>query len=142
MFSVPIAPVAGLVSYTLDLAGSFSNGSPNDGGSLSMAAPNTLGVLEGRFNGTTSIDGIGGPAAFPAFVSSTYGPFASAGTYDCSLLGACTSMQARLSFLGSGGTDAFSFTGRFEITPVPVPAALWLSGSALGLLGWMRRRAT
>lgn len=140
-FSSPVAPaLTGLVNYTLDLAGSFSNGSPNNGGSLAMAAPNTLGVLEGRFNGTTSIDGIGGPAVFPALVSSTYGPFASSGTYDCSLIGACTSMQARLSFLGSGGADAYNFTGRFEITPVPVPAAVWLLGSALGLLGVVRRR--
>ncbi len=28
------------------------------------------------------------------------------------------------------------------IAPIPVPAAVWLFGSALGLLGWVRRRAT
>ena len=28
------------------------------------------------------------------------------------------------------------------IVPVPVPAAVWLFGSAIGLLGWMRRRAS
>ena len=27
-----------------------------------------------------------------------------------------------------------------EFTPVPIPASVWLFGSALGLLGWMRRR--
>jgi len=27
------------------------------------------------------------------------------------------------------------------LTPIPVPAAVWLFGSALGLIGWMRRRA-
>ena len=26
------------------------------------------------------------------------------------------------------------------LTAVPVPAAVWLFGSALGMLGWMRRR--
>jgi len=30
----------------------------------------------------------------------------------------------------------------FEATPVPVPAAAWLFGSALGLVGWLRRHQT
>ncbi len=25
---------------------------------------------------------------------------------------------------------------------VPIPAAVWLFGSALGVMGWMRRKAT
>lgn len=40
--------------------------------------------------------------------------------------------------LPEGSTDDWLVTA----TIVPVPAAVWLFGSALGLLGWMRRRAT
>lgn len=144
-FSSPVAPpIAGPASYSLDLAGSFTDGSPLNGGSLSMAAPNTMGVLEGILNGTTVIAGIGTglvDAAGPPN-SATYGPFATSGPYDCSLIGGCTSFGVRLAFLGSGSADAYSFTGRFEITEaVPVPAAVWLLGSALGALGFVRRRA-
>jgi len=32
-------------------------------------------------------------------------------------------------------------TGALNIAVIPVPAAVWLFGSALGLLGWVRRRA-
>lgn len=42
----------------------------------------------------------------------------------------------------SGGAD-FDFTGEFgtsEVAFVPIPAAVWLFGSGLGFLGWMRRR--
>lgn len=39
------------------------------------------------------------------------------------------------SFSGVVGIDV-------NVSVVPVPAAVWLMGSAVGLLGWMRRRAT
>ena len=43
-----------------------------------------------------------------------------------------------LGLAGSGGAGFFD-DATFQI--VPVPAAVWLFGSALGLLGWVRRRA-
>lgn len=43
-----------------------------------------------------------------------------------------------LTFAESGNT-AYMIEG--TIVPIPVPAAVWLFGSAIGLLGWMRRRA-
>ena len=33
------------------------------------------------------------------------------------------------------------FGYQLTFTPIPVPAAVWLFGSALGLLGWIRRKA-
>lgn len=147
-FTSPIVPtISGMANYNLSLAGSFTNGTPNNGGSFTMAAPNTLGVFEALLNATTSIDGMGGTGTTsflpgpPGSVGFGYSDVS--GTYDCSVLGGCTSFQSRLSFLGTGSFDAYSFTGSFEITEaVPLPAAVWLLGSALGVIGVLRRRAS
>ena len=40
------------------------------------------------------------------------------------------------------GVDANGNEQAFLLTAVPVPAAVWLFGSALGMLGWVRRRKT
>jgi hypothetical protein len=47
-----------------------------------------------------------------------------------------------LFFYVDNGTNGQDFVRiRMDVLPVPVPAAAWLFGSALGLLGWMRRKA-
>ena len=43
-------------------------------------------------------------------------------------------------FLGGFDSNKFTSSGTAHTT-VPIPAAAWLFGSALGLLGWVRRRA-
>jgi len=59
-------------------------------------------------------------------------------------LGGCTfSESVYISLLEPFlGVEAGSFsTSGTATTTIPVPAAAWLFGSALGLLGWVRRRA-
>lgn len=48
----------------------------------------------------------------------------------------CIALFAAVTTEGQGGG-----TGTWTITTVPIPAALWLFASALGLLGWGRRKA-
>ena len=44
-------------------------------------------------------------------------------------------------FYNHGGNDAAGIY-MVRTSAVPVPAALWLFGSGLGLLGWMRRKVS
>ncbi len=45
-------------------------------------------------------------------------------------------------FLGQGNTRSVSAVRSGDVgAQVPIPAAAWLFGSALGLLGWMQRKA-
>ncbi|MEZ5565714.1 MAG: PEP-CTERM sorting domain-containing protein [Gammaproteobacteria bacterium] len=49
---------------------------------------------------------------------------------------------ATTSLLSSNFNLVDTTAGHFLVRPVPVPATVWLFGSALGLLGWARRRIT
>jgi len=42
----------------------------------------------------------------------------------------------------STGAPVWNYWSTLSVTAIPIPAAAWLFGSALVLLGWLRRRAT
>jgi hypothetical protein len=47
-------------------------------------------------------------------------------------------------FADAGPGPAFATAGidDIELAPVPIPAAFWLLGSAVGVLGWIKRKAS
>jgi len=135
--SSPLAPpVTGLANYKLDLSGSFADGG-SDGGSMSLGTA-SYGIMDGQLD-FASFAGIGGAiGSFPAGTSTPFSFTSVNGIVNCGA--GCNDFGLFLSAKGSGGNDAMSFTGRLEITPVPVPAAAWMLGGALAVLGATRRR--
>lgn len=72
------------------------------------------------------------PDTWKEFVfSTTTGPDVSAGL----------TLQFNAATGGADGSVSELFVDNVSINVVPVPAAVWLFGSALGMLGWVRRRS-
>ena len=66
------------------------------------------------------------------------------GTPDAPTVLTDSSLFADLTFMSvtAAGTIELLVSSDGSLAPIPVPAAVWLFGSALGLLGWARRRAS
>lgn len=135
----------------------------NNAGPTTISTNNEGFVITGLGTGTTS--SINGNGEVEFLVNNSPGLAADFSTLGagvtgcsgplCALLGVLTLDMVRYRLFLDFNPDFASFTGsmigqtangslvyaNLNSTLVPVPAAVWLMGSALGLLGWIRRRA-
>jgi hypothetical protein len=129
-YTLEISQVTDTVQGGLDVAAEF--------GVLGLINAGTEGT-QLTTDGTSLLDEVthDGPKAFSSGVVSwlfSWTAPADLGSYDLFGQGIAGS--------GSGtGGDATGFT-TFTVQVVPIPAAAILFGSALGVLGWVRRRVT
>lgn len=136
-FSTPIVTTVGPQYLKLTLGGSCTDGSPTGGGCSASLAPAGLGFLA-----AASLNGV--PLTFGggAFGTATSGGSASFATTIFTTIqpGGSTVLDLHLDFMGSGGEDAYAFTLRADVTPVPEPSTYALLAAGLGVLGFVARR--
>jgi len=137
---------------------------PNTAGSWGNVSPATLGITDFSItiSGASSGNGTFGLADFAAdpdgWVWNLVGPLDLSlgselvGQANLSDFNWCAGTQSCGNPLAPGGVSPFTIATSGEtgnalvlssmvVTAVPVPAAVWLFGSALAGLGWMRRKA-
>lgn len=140
VFTMPIAPA--ILGGTL-IGGSIQGGATdNTGNGVTLSAA-------GLALYTAIIDGNDEESLYSGTHSWTAGSFLSVNVPAASFgtpipnqpaPAALSSIGIRLDF-SLTGNDSASITSNFVVMPaVPVPAAAWLFGSALGMLVWVRRR--
>jgi hypothetical protein len=140
LFTLPISPIPGATV----VGGSIQGGATdNNGDGVTLSAPTASSFY------TALIDAVAVQSLYTAPQTFSAGSFLSLnvpnlafGTPIPSQAGpaALSSIAVRLDFLLTPG-DSATFTGNFVVQPIPVPAAAWLLGSALGLFGVIRRKA-
>ena len=115
----------------------------------------------GDYSGTESVIGTFWQISFTAdestvlqdtvgHVLGTHGEAFEASSYDYGMLPTSSYSESSYNIHGNGHRDDFSFSSEFidgdyvislaGSHSIPIPAAVWLFGSGLGLLGWLRRR--
>ncbi len=150
-------PAGGSIALTgLSLLTNGDNSSAVDPSTSFFAIGNPSGTLDDDiYEGITTIPGAfggGGTSSASSAAGLTFWMGADLmglpdGYISGALLGASTATFSGETFatLGiTGGTYVWSWAAdsvTLNVTAVPIPAAFWLFGSALGLLGWMRRKA-
>jgi len=134
-FGLGVSPVFTNGNMSGDLTAGFEDTSGD--GSVTFSVDSWFGQINGADVMPLST------AAFAPVICSGTGCTGSFSTADGPLpyTGTVNDIGLALSFTLSAG-DTASFDTRFEVAPVPVPAAVWLFGSGLlGLAGVARRKA-
>jgi hypothetical protein len=143
------------VTWVVDAEDFFDPGGTVSGTFVFDADTNTLSAVDilsvGGISGPafdlhySDVDIVGaGPIGMELTKTTTYGVIQALLVFD----GALTNAGGTLGFaplagqvdLNTGDGRAFALTS--SVRAVPIPAAIWLFGSALAGLGWMRRRKT
>ena len=104
----------------------FSTAAPGAGftpdtvGGLALSLGDFFGISTAEIVGTVTVNLLGAGLGTISLADNSFGAYLD---------------------LGTGNPMTVDYTGAdINITAVPVPAAVWMFGSALGLLGFMRRR--
>lgn len=132
-FSLPISPSFNDGYKTGSLGLSFSDTGGSSGASFSLT--DWSGLIDGAtaMNLTTISGPCIGTGCSVTLATITEGPTFFTGPVN-------SDIGIHMLFDLSAG-DSVNFNTSFEVTPVPVPATLWLLGSGLiGLAGFIRRR--
>ena len=135
------------ITFGLPISPSFTNGYMTGSLSASYVDANNdgtamlnLNTWEGLIDGTSQMSlspfvgsCMGGPGCFVSIGEVTEGPTLYTGDAN-------NTIGIHMNFGLSAG-DSATFNTLFDVTPVPVPAAVWLFGSGLiGLAGFARRK--
>jgi len=135
---------AGVTGTCTDIIGTGAGGCASALAALQAESDQSVWDWQGIAPNFVVSDIFGGSNLFNVDIGGPTGHPATTWTVGGETIGSVIALAVTQDLPGQGGTNpAFNsaYQGVFTLTVVPVPAAVWLFGSALGLLGWVRRRA-